>query len=143
MRPRHVRPQLITIRPLVDRSADTNVFGDAPIIAADNRGASFQVIATVSWNRNTFAADMMGRTNRKSVTGILWQKDLAKPNKRDYTPQSNDIWEIVGAKLFVTSVEPLAPTPLRLGNQTGGFMGWRVTLADSNPEQRAATAYDD
>ena len=142
MRPRNIRPQLVTIRPSVDRTEAANVFGDAPIIAAENRDGSFSVQMTVSWNRNQFSTEILGQSSNKAVTGILWKKDLAKPDRADYEPKRNDIIEVVGAKLFVTGVEPVGHSRIGLGNARGGHHGWRITLSDNNPGQRAATAYD-
>jgi len=142
MRPRHVRPLLATIRPAKDRTSDSNVFGDAPIIASENRKEPFKVLLTVSWNRNEFVSSDFGQGVQKRATAILWKKDLRKSGRTDYVPDRHDIFDLGTEKLFVINLEPIGQQRLGLGNEFGGFHGWRITLSDSNPEQRAATSYD-
>ena len=142
MRPRHLRPQVVTVRPLIDQADDANAFGDAPAVSGDARDDAFEVLMTISWNRNDFSNGTLGLENTKAATAILWKRDLARPGRTDYEPGSNDIIETATAKLFVTGVEPIAQLRVGLGQRAGGFQGWRLTLSDRNPEQRAATSYD-
>ena len=142
-RARHTKPQLITIRPLSESITSTNVLGDASIDTSTIRSESFNVLASVTWTTNSFSNTLLGRQNQKRAVVILWKRDLLKPGKSDYEPGQNDIFEINGGgKLFVTGVEPTGHVAARLGNSAGGFQGWRITVSDRNPEQRAATTYD-
>lgn len=141
MRPRHLRPQLITIRPVVNTDHLANVLGDVIVDASVTRGEPFDVIATISWNRNDFTQNPTGNVQQKSASATIWRKDLLKPGRPDYTPSRNDLYILDTAQLFVYGFEPLAPTRVGLGSARGSFMGWRVLLTDRGASQRAAQSY--
>ena len=133
--------QFITVRRSVDRTADADSFGDAPIIATDNRQDAIQIVARVSWNRRHSSAGIPGRVETYHATAILWKKDLTG-SAIGYEPKKEDLWQMLNGDLFVEDVQPTGALPIRLGRSKGGWAGWRITLTDRNPSQRAATSYD-
>lgn len=135
--------QMVTIRPLNDRSDDADAFGDAPIIASKNRTKEFRCAVHVEWTRAELRTiTTPGVVENLSVIATLWKRDLPV-GFDDYVPQSNDIWELAGGKkLFVVEAPPEGSLPRRIGRPSGGFAGWRVVLSDQNPVQRAAESYE-
>lgn len=140
-RQRSLRTIIATIRPLIDQAGSADVFGDAPVLVSANRAAGFNVRVAVSWTRNDFDSAIPGRELKSSATATLWKKDLPGSNK-DYVPGQNDLWELLTGKLFVVASQPTGYLPPSLGLPMGGWRGWRVSLSDQTPDQRAAGTYD-
>jgi hypothetical protein len=145
MRSKTSQPQLVRVRPLVDRTADANVFGDAPVIASDNRETSFEVLMQVNWaSGDRGSRSVPGRGENLTALLMVTKRDIARvPAADGWEPNAQDIVELVeGDRLFIFDVQPAFPERRRMNRPRGGFGGWRISVTDGNPSRRAADSYD-
>lgn len=140
MRARTTKYQIVTVRPLNERTPDE--LGDTPIVASQNRLTSFRMKMKIIWSTGSFAEPgKPGKNENLSVQAIVIKRDV--PRHIQWSPNTNDIVETVSGKnLFVVDVQPIFPTRRRLGNPDGGWDGYRLTLEDRQPTMSAATQYE-
>lgn len=133
---------MVTVRALVPQVPD--VFGDAPVIASDNRRTSFRIRAQVAASARQVADDgSPGRTISYKYTCIIRKRDVPPDAPQGWEPSSNDLFELAEAdKVFVMTVEPAYPAKMSIRRPSGGYDGWRITLSDRQPTMSAASQYE-
>jgi hypothetical protein len=140
LRDRIHRPQWVTVRPL--NPDDGDVFGDAPVVAPDDRDGSFRMKMQISWNVRTVGEfGSPGRTDDMSATALVRKRDI--PPTVTWVPGSDDLIELVGGdKLFVAKAEPAMPRRVSIRRPDGGWDGWRLALVDRQPVRQGAIEYE-
>lgn len=136
MRPRKLNPQLVTVRKLVSQAGDE--FGDASV--ETHRASSFMVRMQVMYNRReTSIAGAPGRDIGVQAMALIEKSECERAG---WTPEADDMVTLGdGESLFIRDVQPESAKPIRLGNPTGGWMEWRLTLSNAGAERRAAGSY--
>ena len=136
MRARKLSSQLVTVRKLVPQAGDE--FGDASVEA--HRATSFTVKMQVMYNRReTSIAGAPGRDIGVQAMALV---EKAECDRAGWTPEADDLVTLNdGESLFIRDVQPESAKPIRLGNPTGGWLEWRLTLSNAGSERRAAGSY--
>lgn len=135
MRPRLIKPQIVTVRPVKAVAGDR--MGDASLLTSKLRdppitGVRMQVSHTSGIVR------VGGPGKDQDLRAIAMVID-----KWGWTPRINDLIELAsGVKLFVADVQPAWPKDISLTSPSGGFYGWRLNLVSRSPEVNPATRYD-
>ncbi len=142
-RPRLVKPQMVTIRPLDSKQGDE--FGDAPVVASDNRKVSFTMRVQVTWSRGSiFRAGSPGKDRSLVAVATMLKRNIPPSAPSGWEPTVNDLVELAsGRKLFIDDIQPAFPRRISLSHPLGGFDGWRVFLVDMHPTMAAATEYEE
>ncbi len=136
MRPKQYKPQLATVRPLIPSTGD--VFGDVSV--TPRRGPPFTIKMQVAYNRRE--TSIAGAPGRDIGVMAIVLVNKAEAASKGWTPQADDLVELIGDKLFVRDIQPESAQSIRLGRPTGGWDEWRLNLSNSDPMQRAATQYE-
>jgi hypothetical protein len=141
VRPRVVRAQKITVRPI--KPSEGDVFGDASAITRDVRGPAIGPLKMqVSYVSGT--GPRSGAPGReRDVRAIAIFRTMDVPAGSDWTPRFNDLIELAdGQKLFIIDVQPAYPIKASKRNPSGGFAGYRLLLANQDPVLRPSTRND-
>lgn len=144
MRDRLYRFQVVTIRPIVNQEPD--VFGDAPVVVSDNRGAGFRIKMQITDTAGIRGEDSQIGPGREYVvkkTGVIRKRDIPPDAPTGWKPTTNDLVELVdGDHLFITDIQNAFPKRVSVRNPSGGWDGWRLMLTTRQPSMQAATQYD-
>lgn len=139
MRPSLIRPQRVTVRPVV-RGDTSDEFGDTPIAAKNIRTTSVTgVPAQVTYfSGQQYSPGNPGADRSVKGAAVILKRDAE--GKR-WTPTIGDILELAdGDKLYVTDVQPAFPLQPSLGLPNGGHAGWRLMLSNNEPVRSPAEA---
>lgn len=142
MRPKLIKPQYVTIRPVVRQADQPDAFGDTPVLQKDIRGESItrfpMQVTHIAGSR--FASGKPGVRQNVRVFALVLKRDAVR---RGWTPTDGDVVELAdGDKLFVVDVQPAFPTTASLGNPNGGNGGWRIGLLSDTPRRSPAGEYE-
>lgn len=142
MRARLFGPKVIvTVRPAILATVDSDVFGDTSILTKDTRaeaitGVPMQLTYT---SGSRYSVGSPGRQVDVRAFALVLKRDA---DRLGWTPQQGDIVEIAGYdKLFISEIQPAFPIRPSVRNPNGGFDGWRIPLTSSAPTMAAATSY--
>lgn len=136
MRGRLVKPQTVTVRPMVEQVTD--VLGDVSAVPS-SRSTSLVLPMQVTWTNSAEGGPgYPGRTSSFTAIGMALKRDIG-----EWTPKAGDLVVMPdGRSLFVHNTQPAFPRARRIGvGDSGGFDGWRLGLMDRLPTQDAAANY--
>lgn len=143
MRPRLIRKQIVTVRPLEPQSGDN--FGDAPILVSQTRQSGFQLKMQIThaFGLNFEPEGPGGRTRDVRITALIRKRDVPHNAPEGWSPNTNDLFELAdGYTLFLQDVQPAYPRRVSVRTPRGGYDGWRVDLTDRTPTMSPASEYE-